>query len=151
MPDPAEDGGQHWAARAGIGGTGREAGRSRSRAHQNLMPGCFSGTCSGTCPRPSRPALISTAFVADVVRDIAQRRGRARANKIHIRVFTVQIYLRTKNRVQRCPMRGPGRRTNTPGELSKHAGLLGRVLTIHIVYSTKALPGLSVRRYKPGP
>ena len=138
-------------ARAGIGGMSPEAGRSRSRAHQILMPGRFSGACSGTRPRPSRSALISTLLVADVARDIAQRRGRARANKIHIRVCTVQIYLRTKNRVQRCPMRGPGWRTNTPGELSKHAGLLGRVLTIHIVYSTKALPGLSVPRYKPAP
>ena len=76
-PDPAEDGGQCWAARTGIGGMGREAGRSGSRAHQNLMPGHSSGTCSGTHPRPSRSALISTAFVADVARDIARRRGRA--------------------------------------------------------------------------
>ena len=140
MPDPAEDGGQCWAARTGIGGMGREAGRSGSRAHQNLMPGHSSGTCSGTHPRPSRSALISTAFVADVARDIARRRGRARANKIHIHVCTVQIYLHTKNRVQRRPMRGPGRGTNTPGELSKHAGLLGRVLTIHIVYGSLWVP-----------
>ena len=117
MPYLAEDDGQHWAARAGIGGTGREAGRSRSRAHQNLMPGRFSGTCSGTRPRPSRSALISTLLVADVARDIAQRRGRARANKIHIRVCIVYIYLRTKNRAQRSPTKGPGQGTNTLGGL----------------------------------
>ena len=89
VPDPAEDGGQRWAARTGISGMSREAGRSRSRAHQNLMPGRFSGTCSGTRPRPSHWALILTALVADVARDIAQCRGRARAKKIHIRVRTV--------------------------------------------------------------
>ena len=91
MPDPAEDGGQCWAARTGIGGMGREAGRSGSRAHQNLMPGHFSGTCSGTRPRPSRSALISTLLVADVARDIAQRRGRARAKK-YIFVFAQYRY-----------------------------------------------------------
>ena len=84
MPYLAEDGGQHWAARAGIGGMSPDAGRSRSRAHQNLMPGHFSGACSGTRPRPSPPALILTVLVADIARDIAQRRGRARASKIHI-------------------------------------------------------------------
>ena len=76
-------------ARAGIGGMSPEAGRSRSRAHQILMPGRFSGACSGTRPRSSRPALISTVLIADVARDIAQLRGRARTNKIHIRVFIV--------------------------------------------------------------
>ena len=54
VPDPAENDGQRWAARAGIGGMGSEAGRSRSRAHQNLMPGRFSGAYSGTRPRPCR-------------------------------------------------------------------------------------------------
>ena len=71
-------------ARAGIGGMSPEARRSRSRAHQNLMPERFSGACSGTRPRPSPPALILTVLVADIARDIAQRRGRARASKIHI-------------------------------------------------------------------
>ena len=86
VPDPAENDGQRWAARAGIGGMSREAGRSRSWAHQILMAGRFSGACSGTRPRPSRSAPISTVLVADVARDIAQLRGRARAYKVHIRV-----------------------------------------------------------------
>ena len=90
-PDPAEDGGQCWAARTGIGGMGREAGRSGSRAHQNLMPERFFGACSGTRPRPSHWALILTAIVADVARDIAQRRGRARAKK-YIFVFAQYRY-----------------------------------------------------------
>ena len=84
MPYLVGNGGRHWAARAGIGGMGSEAGRSRSRAHQNLMPGHFSGACSGTRPRPSPPALISTVLVADVARDIARRRSLARPEKIHI-------------------------------------------------------------------
>ena len=100
-------------ARAGIGGMSPDAGRSRSRAHQNLMPGHFSGACSGTRPRSSRPALISTVLIADVAHDIAQRQGLARANKIHICACRTCIYLRTKKRAARSPSRGTGRGTST--------------------------------------
>ena len=47
--------------RTGIGGMGPNAGRSGSRAHQNLMPRA----------RPTSSAPIATVLVADVARDIA--------------------------------------------------------------------------------
>ena len=59
--------------RAGISGMSPDAGRSRLRAHQNLMPGHFSGAYSGTRPRPSSLALILIVLIAGVARDIARR------------------------------------------------------------------------------
>ena len=48
---------RHWRH----GGMGPNAGRSGSRAHQNLMPRA----------RPSSSAPIATVLVADVAHDIA--------------------------------------------------------------------------------